>query len=335
MTKKGASTTTSHSSACVRDGKAKYYTDVLRNTELLASLSSEDVLQFLSYSEECRIPKDEHVFAEDSLSDCMYVIVDGEVVIEKDDGHTYQQLACYKKHDIFGESGLFLSLPRGADARAVIRSALLRFPASSTSLDEMVSRSPDFCNHMFNILITHVAHRIRSVNGLIGESKRWVNTLKEQLIIDKLTGLYNTKSYKEEFLSNLSNGEPVTAVMFKPRNFKSINDGYGHEVGDAVLHKLGSLFLTHIGSAGLAFRYMGSEFAFVFRGNESGVREVDARIQLLTDAASSLDFQALGVDSDLRLSFMSHSIRYPSEHADLPSLLDHAHAGFMELFTRG
>lgn len=334
MTQKKPVAKQSSSSTCVRDGKATYYSDVLRGTELFASLSSEDMLQFLNYSEELRISKNERVFSEDSLCNALYVIVDGEVIIEKGEGHSYQQLAHYAKNDVFGESGLFLPLPRGAGARTIIRSTLLQFPASSISLDEMMSSSPEFCNRIFNVLIAHVAHRIRSINGLIGESKRWVNTLKEQLIVDKLTGLYNVKSYKEELLSRVSNSESVIAVMLKPRNFKAINDGYGHEAGDAALHKLGSVFLTLIGSTGYAFRYMGSEFAFIFHGDRADMQKVDDRIQSLTDAACALDFQAFGVDPDVRLSFMSHRVCYPSEHADLPSLLDYAHNAFMEVFTR-
>lgn len=313
-------------------GRARHYTSLLKETELFSLLSDEEIAQVLQYAEECRVAKDTQIFAEDNLSDCMYVIDNGEVVIEKRRGDTLQKLAYYTKNDVFGENGLFLSLRRRAGARTTKPATLLRFPSATVTFESIMQKSSALCNSIFNMLIVHVARRIRSVNGLISQSKRWVNTLKEQLIVDKLTGLYNITSYHEEFIPRLSDGRPVIVIMVKPRNFKRVNDSAGHDAGDATLHKLGSLFTTTLGDAGLAFRYLGSEFAIVFHGLELSVAE--QLIQSAIAAASKLDLSSLDVDADFRLSFMSHAMCYPAEHSDLSSLLDTAHAAFMKVFSR-
>ena len=313
--------------------KADYYIDVLRATELFQSLPEGDLLQLLKFSQRCKFRTDEQIFSDDNISDCMYVVIDGEVAIEKNGEHAYQQLARYADNDFFGESGLFLSIKRGANARAIRTTNLIRFPASSVTFQSMARTHPVLCNSIFNILITHVSRRIRSVNQLISKRKHWVSTLKEQLIIDKITGLYTVGSYHEEFLSQLADGRPVIAAMIKPRNFKMINDTFGHEVGDAVLHKMGSICIAAVAGKGRPFRYLGNEFAFVFHAPDS-IDTVNALIERTINNMSILDLRPLGVSGDIKLSFMSCIAQYPQQHSDLSSLLDYAHARFMEIFSR-
>lgn len=316
----------------INGGKIDYHLGILNATELFSNMPQDDLLQILEFSKEHKYRRGAEIFSADSPSGCMYIIIDGEVVVEKGSGRSRQQLARYTTNDFFGESGLFLPTVRGADARATRMSNLLCFPASLAIREEMLRAHPAFCNVVFNRLIAHVAYRIRSVNGLISKRKRWVNTLKEQLIVDKLTGLYNAKSYREEFVRQLIDGRPVIAVMVKPRNFKTINDSFGHEVGDAALHKMGSVFLATIATSGRVFRYISSEFAVVFHG--VAMNEVHDLIESVISKASTLDLRRFGVKDDIHLSFASHVVRHPDEHMELPSLLDYAHAQFMKVFSR-
>ena len=69
---------------------------------------------------------------------------------------------------------------------------------------------------------------------------------------DLLTGLYNKKSFEDEVQKTIANSEPnIVSVLliFDFDNFKTINDTYGHTVGDEVLKSFGAVlgraFRTH------------------------------------------------------------------------------------------
>jgi diguanylate cyclase (GGDEF)-like protein len=51
--------------------------------------------------------------------------------------------------------------------------------------------------------------------------------------------------------------------MFDIDHFKRLNDTYGHESGDLVLHDLGDLFRRHTRSEDIACRYGGEEFLLI------------------------------------------------------------------------
>lgn len=81
---------------------------------------------------------------------------------------------------------------------------------------------------------------------------------------DYLTGLYNHRSFQEQIRETITKKQYFTLIMGDIDYFKTINDRYGHQVGDAVLRAIGSLFDSLIPSSqGRAFRYGGEEFAII------------------------------------------------------------------------
>jgi diguanylate cyclase (GGDEF)-like protein len=62
--------------------------------------------------------------------------------------------------------------------------------------------------------------------------------------VDQLTGLSNRAEYERRLSRELATaeryGQPISMLVMDLDLFSSINDIYGHEVGDAVLHALGS-----------------------------------------------------------------------------------------------
>ena len=58
---------------------------------------------------------------------------------------------------------------------------------------------------------------------------------KEKIYIDPVTGVYNKRYYVEK-LSKMDN---VAALMFADiKNFKRINENFGHQAGDDVLRQV-------------------------------------------------------------------------------------------------
>jgi len=81
--------------------------------------------------------------------------------------------------------------------------------------------------------------------------------------IDGLTGLLNHASSKTKLaamLRDLSVGQEMAIVMLDIDHFKSINDSYGHPVGDLVIRTLAYLLKGRLRSIDLIGRYGGEEY---------------------------------------------------------------------------
>ncbi len=84
---------------------------------------------------------------------------------------------------------------------------------------------------------------------------------------DHLTGLFNRRAFMEGALSLCAHqgkrGEPVTLMMFDLDQFKSINDRFGHAVGDDVLGVFAQAARTSLRASDIVGRLGGEEFAVV------------------------------------------------------------------------
>jgi diguanylate cyclase (GGDEF)-like protein/PAS domain S-box-containing protein len=91
--------------------------------------------------------------------------------------------------------------------------------------------------------------------------------LRRQALYDSLTGLANRASFNdrlEQMLALQKRGAGETALLFIDlNNFKSINDRYGHDVGDEVLRALARHLAATIRTGDTAARLGGDEFAAI------------------------------------------------------------------------
>jgi diguanylate cyclase (GGDEF)-like protein len=93
---------------------------------------------------------------------------------------------------------------------------------------------------------------------------RLYEELKLQAITDDLTGLNNRRylldRLSEEKSRALRNGHPLAALLIDADDFKSINDNYGHDAGDAALRGLADLLRRELRAEDIIARYGGEEF---------------------------------------------------------------------------
>lgn len=81
------------------------------------------------------------------------------------------------------------------------------------------------------------------------------------LYTDSLTGAYNRRYY-DDYIQNAEDIQ--AAVMIDVDNFKHINDNYGHDAGDIVLHRIAQTILSCVRKSDAVIRYGGDEFAVIF-----------------------------------------------------------------------
>lgn len=105
--------------------------------------------------------------------------------------------------------------------------------------------------------------------------------LREEAIHDGLTHLFNRRYMEETLIREISRAQrepqPISVVMMDVDLFKSINDKYGHQAGDAVLQALGRMLLENTRASDIACRYGGDEMLVVMPGatQEAAIARAD------------------------------------------------------------
>lgn len=95
--------------------------------------------------------------------------------------------------------------------------------------------------------------------------------LNEQLerlsVRDELTGVNNRRAFNialgREIARAVRYNVPLSLVILDVDSFKSYNDTWGHQAGDAVLRAVGALLPKHLEEMAVAARYGGEEFALI------------------------------------------------------------------------
>lgn len=91
--------------------------------------------------------------------------------------------------------------------------------------------------------------------------------LERLVVVDPLTGVFNRRKFHESLGmaigAAMRHQHLFSLLMLDIDNFKSINDRFGHQVGDDVLRKICDLVGSSIRSADQMFRVGGEEFCLV------------------------------------------------------------------------
>ena len=134
---------------------------------------------------------------------------------------------------------------------------------------EFVTRSGQKIPYYFT------GHRT-SINGqayLVGlgtditERRALEQKLERQATTDALTGLPNRHHFieqaEQELIRARRYNKLLSALMLDLDDFKAINDGYGHQVGDSVLCKVGEVCRNRLREVDIIGRMGGEEFAIL------------------------------------------------------------------------
>jgi putative two-component system response regulator len=111
---------------------------------------------------------------------------------------------------------------------------------------------------------------VRKANGTqaLNAQLAVVNSRLERLAItDELTGLFNRRHamfrLEEQWALAERYGRPVTVALIDIDHFKTINDTYGHEVGDSVLRRVAGLLRDQTRGTDAVCRVGGEEFLII------------------------------------------------------------------------
>jgi len=106
--------------------------------------------------------------------------------------------------------------------------------------------------------------------GLVLAKERMVRIHQDAASTDELTGLPNRRGFLQAAQALIRRqaqlGQPVTVMMFDLDRFKSVNDRFGHGVGDEALRVFGATASTYLRASDVLGRLGGEEFAAVLPG---------------------------------------------------------------------
>ena len=109
---------------------------------------------------------------------------------------------------------------------------------------------------------------------------------------DPLTGCLNRRAFYEtiepQFDSRMKADDPFACIMLDIDHFKSVNDTYGHSVGDLVIKRLAATILANMRSDDLACRYGGEEFVLYL--NNTDATAAIAIAERIRQQVEKLDF---------------------------------------------
>lgn len=114
-----------------------------------------------------------------------------------------------------------------------------------------------------------LADKTREMEGL----KEQLRQVREETIIDALTGLVNRKVFFERF--DLARQAPdahgnLCLLLADIDHFKNINDNYGHLLGDKVIRQVAQTMNVSVKGGDTAARYGGEEFAILLPNTSLG-----------------------------------------------------------------
>jgi diguanylate cyclase (GGDEF)-like protein len=123
------------------------------------------------------------------------------------------------------------------------------------------------------------------VAGAVFERAELFEKMRELATKDTLTGLFLRNTFLERLKEELERARltdtKLALGILDIDNFKTINDTYGHIVGDLVLKRTARILVNVVGDAGnMVCRYGGEEFVFfIVHTNKEETKGVAKRIK--------------------------------------------------------
>lgn len=118
---------------------------------------------------------------------------------------------------------------------------------------------------------------------LFVEWERAADALRDESRRDPLTGLYNRTHLEEQLdvaLRRTRRGGSLALLFCDIDDFKSVNDGFGHRVGDLVLMEVADRLQAAIRANDALVRLAGDEFVILAEGaGESEARQLTDRVR--------------------------------------------------------
>lgn len=182
----------------------------------------------------------------------------------------------------------------------------------------VTQESYTFIKHYETLLATFLGLIVLSLMIYLAHSNSRENKYLIHLSeIDPLTSVFNKETTQKLIDQKLKNHEHFCFLILDVDDFKSVNDNYGHALGDKVLKILSDLFKNHFRQTDIVGRIGGDEFIILIEDEHIA----ESRIQSLLKKVNALKIEEL---QDFKLSISVGMAFAPSNGTTFMELYRHA-----------
>ena len=163
----------------------------------------------------------------------------------------------------------------------------------------------------FSVTLIDITQRKRNEDKMLADALR-----------DPLTGVLNRRGFESQGKKLVAQSESGAVLYLDLNHFKSINDRFGHQAGDALLKAFGHRLEFCLRPEDILGRLGGDEFAIVLPGiEEADVRHVAARLVQTASEAYIIQGQEIQCAASVGIALMPE---HGEELWDLISMADQA-----------
>lgn len=241
--------------------------------------------------------------------------------------HAAEEMDGYPSSEVIGGSGAIL-LPATSDDASGAPSVFERAQREGSCVFENWRIRKDGTRYWANSAISVMPDR--DGEGFLGYSMITRNVSDRKLSYDRLhrlaetdplTGALNRRAFFEAALRSeepyRERGVPAAVLMLDVDHFKSVNDRFGHDAGDAVLRSLVTASCKEIRSIDSFARYGGEEFILLLPGSDvAGATRVAERIRA---NVAAMEVEVVGTDVHVTVSIGVAALA--EAHADIASTI--------------
>ncbi len=169
-------------------------------------------------------------------------------------------------------------------------------------------------NHrLMKDMATQVNSRTQELQNSLEETETLKTKYQALSVIDDLTQIYNRRYFFSEVPSALARAirykQPLSVLFIDLDYFKSINDNYGHEVGDDVLKDVAFVLSNQSRKGDILARMGGEEFAMVIPNTDiDGIQLLAERTK---ESVSGLKWTRQGESFGVTLSMGISEFKSP------------------------
>ncbi|KMY32012.1 hypothetical protein ACZ11_07505 [Lysinibacillus xylanilyticus] len=220
---------------------------------------------------------------------------------------------------VLGKASTFLMRIIGSLYLLVIAAFLVRGVTALLSSTDSISLYTPGAYQLISLLSIYLVTNLGNLGFVLLMKEKADHELIRLASYDDLTGTLNRRTFTEKakkYLTDYSKkGQPLSYLLFDIDNFKTINDTYGHHVGDQVLQDLTTRIKQHLDKEDLFVRYGGDEFGILIPGkDETDSNEIAEQIIQTLDGAIS---RSLPVTYTISLGVLTV---IPDQHMQLETL---------------
>jgi diguanylate cyclase (GGDEF)-like protein len=171
----------------------------------------------------------------------------------------------------------------------------------------------------------------------LGDLARSFADMQTRLTTDALTGLCNREAVVRRIEDRIaqhrrsSDAQPFVLMFADLNDFKTVNDRFGHDVGDAVLREVGQRLRAGVRTQDTVARYAGDEFLILFDAVHTPQEAHAARAHLEAALRQPLDALAACAPNEPGIGASFGVALYPEHGQDVASLVQHAD---LEMYRR-